>query len=90
MHGPKVSGRLIKWAIELGEFDIQYKPRVSIKPQALADFVVERTIDKPEIRGQDRHGGLINPKIQKKALKNIGISILMGHQKQNRAKLGWF
>ena len=53
MHSPKVSGRLIKWAIELGEFDIQYKPRVAIKAQALADFVVECTIDKPEIGGQD-------------------------------------
>ena len=53
MHSPKVSGRLIKWAIELGEFDIQYKPRVAIKAQALDDFVVECTIDKPEIGGQD-------------------------------------
>ena len=25
MHNPKSSGRLIKWAIELGEFDIKYK-----------------------------------------------------------------
>ena len=27
MHSPKGSGRLIKWAIELGEFDIKYKAR---------------------------------------------------------------
>ncbi|KAK1368103.1 hypothetical protein POM88_034195 [Heracleum sosnowskyi] len=26
LHSPKASGRLIKWAIELGEFDIKYKP----------------------------------------------------------------
>ena len=26
MHSPKSSGRLIKWAIELGEFDIKYGP----------------------------------------------------------------
>ena len=26
IHSPKASGRLIKWAFELGEFDIRYKP----------------------------------------------------------------
>ncbi|XP_063943205.1 uncharacterized protein LOC135150603 [Daucus carota subsp. sativus] len=41
IHSPKASGRLIKWAIELGEFDIRYKPRTAIKAQALADFLVE-------------------------------------------------
>ncbi|XP_074374076.1 uncharacterized protein LOC141714456 [Apium graveolens] len=41
IHSPKASVRLIKWAIELGEFDIKYKPQMEIKAQALADFVVE-------------------------------------------------
>ncbi|XP_074364623.1 uncharacterized protein LOC141705630 [Apium graveolens] len=39
IHSSKVSGRLIKWAIELEEFDIKYKPRTSIIAQT--DFVVE-------------------------------------------------
>ncbi|XP_021748588.1 uncharacterized protein LOC110714389 [Chenopodium quinoa] len=34
-------GRLLKWAIELSEYVIMYKPRVSIKAQALSDFIVE-------------------------------------------------
>ncbi|XP_022891604.1 uncharacterized protein LOC111406402 [Olea europaea var. sylvestris] len=38
---PGVSRRLLKWAIELGEFDIEFKPRPSVKAQALADFIVE-------------------------------------------------
>nr|KAJ0222828.1 hypothetical protein LSAT_V11C200097150 [Lactuca sativa] len=33
--------RLAKWAIELGEHDISYRPRTSIKGQALADFLLE-------------------------------------------------
>ncbi|CAL8991543.1 unnamed protein product [Prunus brigantina] len=37
-------GRLIKWAIELGEFDISYQPRPSEKGQAVADFISEFTI----------------------------------------------
>ncbi|XP_020673053.1 uncharacterized protein LOC110092728 [Dendrobium catenatum] len=40
----KASGRLVKWSIELGEFDIHYLPRPDIKSQALADFVVECTV----------------------------------------------
>ncbi|GJW55306.1 reverse transcriptase domain-containing protein [Tanacetum coccineum] len=39
---PKVAGRLQKWSIELGEYAIHYRPRVSIKGQILADFIVER------------------------------------------------
>ncbi|CAL9020831.1 unnamed protein product [Prunus brigantina] len=39
----ETSGRLIKWAIELGEFDISYHPRPSKKGQAVADFIFEFT-----------------------------------------------
>ncbi|XP_004308529.1 PREDICTED: uncharacterized protein LOC101300577 [Fragaria vesca subsp. vesca] len=31
MQKPEISRRLVKWAIELGEFDIHYRPRVAIK-----------------------------------------------------------
>lgn len=37
------SGRLVKWAVELGQFDIHYEPRTAIKAQALADFIQETT-----------------------------------------------
>ncbi|KAL0404302.1 UNVERIFIED_CONTAM: hypothetical protein Sradi_2071000 [Sesamum radiatum] len=40
---PETSGRLIKWAIELSEYDISYLPRTTVKAQALADFVSEMT-----------------------------------------------
>ncbi|GJV62620.1 reverse transcriptase domain-containing protein [Tanacetum coccineum] len=39
---PEVAGRLQKWSIELGEYAIHYRPRVSVKGQILADFIVER------------------------------------------------
>ncbi|GKA64974.1 reverse transcriptase domain-containing protein [Tanacetum coccineum] len=39
---PEVAGRLHKWSIELGEYAIHYRPRVSVKGQILADFIVER------------------------------------------------
>ncbi|GJW68380.1 hypothetical protein Tco_0122804 [Tanacetum coccineum] len=39
---PEVAGRLQKWSIELGEYAIHYRPRVSVKGHILADFIVER------------------------------------------------
>nr|GEX64841.1 reverse transcriptase domain-containing protein [Tanacetum cinerariifolium] len=39
---PAVAGRLQKWSIELGEYAIHYRPRVSVKGQILVDFIVER------------------------------------------------
>ncbi|GJV19177.1 reverse transcriptase domain-containing protein [Tanacetum coccineum] len=38
---PEVAGRLQKWSIELGEYAIHYRPRVFVKGQMLADFIVE-------------------------------------------------
>ena len=43
LYKPKTSGRVIKWAIELSEFDIRYKPRAVVKGQILADFIMEFT-----------------------------------------------
>ncbi|XP_019159001.1 PREDICTED: uncharacterized protein LOC109155798 [Ipomoea nil] len=40
---PISSGQLVKWAIELTQYGIEYQPRPSIKSQALADFLVECT-----------------------------------------------
>ncbi|XP_073046127.1 uncharacterized protein [Primulina eburnea] len=41
MTHAEVSGRMVKWTVELGEYDIEYKPRVAIKAQALTDFLIE-------------------------------------------------
>ena len=46
-HKPETSRRLIKWAIELSEFDIRYKPRTAFKGQVLADFIMEFTSTEP-------------------------------------------
>ncbi|GJW94426.1 reverse transcriptase domain-containing protein [Tanacetum coccineum] len=42
LSSPEVAGRMQKWSIQLGEFGIHYRPRVSVKGQVLADFIVER------------------------------------------------
>ena len=43
LHELETSGRLIKWAIKLSEFDIRYKPRTAVKGQVLVDFIMEFT-----------------------------------------------
>lgn len=48
MNNPKLAGRLVLWVIELREFNIQYRPRTTIKAQALADFIVEFTTKEHE------------------------------------------
>jgi hypothetical protein len=37
------NGRIIKWSVELGEFDIEFYPQQVIKSQILADFMSEWT-----------------------------------------------
>jgi ribonuclease HI len=36
-------GRIVKWSVELGEFDLEFCPRQAIKSHILADFVSEWT-----------------------------------------------
>nr|XP_023918055.1 uncharacterized protein LOC112029606 [Quercus suber] len=43
MNKLEASRRLIQWAVELSEFDIQYQPTNAIKALALADFIAEFT-----------------------------------------------
>ena len=43
MSKPEAAGRMVQWAIELSQFDVEYRPRTAIKAQALADFIAEFT-----------------------------------------------
>ncbi|CAA0832670.1 Unknown protein, partial [Striga hermonthica] len=48
---PSVSGRLVKWAVELSEYSLMYEPRRAIKAQVLADFIQEGTKVEEESEG---------------------------------------
>ncbi|XP_072081901.1 uncharacterized protein [Arachis hypogaea] len=41
LHKPELAGQLVKWSVELSEFDIKYEGLSSIKSQFLADFIAE-------------------------------------------------
>jgi len=44
---------MVRWAVELSEFDVQYEPRGPIKGQVYTDFVVELSSEAPQIDGRD-------------------------------------
>jgi len=55
LHNQDATGRISKWAVELGALSIDFKPRTAIKSQALVDFMAEwrenqvpTPVDKPE------------------------------------------
>jgi hypothetical protein len=41
LHNRDATGRISKWAVELGTFNINFTPRKAIKSQVLTDFVAE-------------------------------------------------
>ena len=43
MNKPEAAERMVQWAIELSQFDIEYHPRTAIKAQALVDFIAKFT-----------------------------------------------
>ena len=47
LHKLETFGRLVKWVIELSEFNIRYKPRTTIKGKFLVDFIMEFTSIEP-------------------------------------------
>ncbi|KAL0433450.1 UNVERIFIED_CONTAM: hypothetical protein Slati_2679300 [Sesamum latifolium] len=51
---PDTLGQLVKWAVELREYDISYVPRTTIKAQALADFISEMAGMSVEDTSQDQ------------------------------------
>ncbi|XP_022156050.1 uncharacterized protein LOC111023020 [Momordica charantia] len=49
---PETSGRLMKWTLELSEYDIQFEPRIALKGQAVSDFIAELTLP-PQLAKSD-------------------------------------
>ena len=43
INKPEAVRRMVQWAIELNQFDIEYHPKIAIKAQALAHFIAEFT-----------------------------------------------
>ena len=64
------TGRIAKWGIILGAFDIKYMPRTSIKGQVLADLVAEFAECLEEMEGE-------NQKLDERSIGVISVQCLM-------------
>ena len=64
------TGRVAKWGMILGVFDIKYMPRTSIKGQVLADLVVEFAESPEEVEMGD---GLVDE-------RSVGVASIQGLQ----------
>ena len=41
LHNRDATGRISKWTVELGALNLEFKPKTTIKSQALTDFIAE-------------------------------------------------
>ncbi|RVW83691.1 hypothetical protein CK203_046040 [Vitis vinifera] len=58
LHKPDLTGRMLQWAIELSEFGIEFQPRLSMKGQVMADFVLEYSRRPSQHESSKKNGGL--------------------------------
>ena len=73
MSNPEAVGRMALWAIELCEFDIQYRLHTAIKGQVVADFIAEFI----EMEGlgveEHPHKSIHTDRLSNKQAKGAGI-----------------
>ena len=55
MSSLEAAGRMALWAIELSEFDVQYRPRTAVNGQIVVDFIAKYT--------QSEHSGVEGQKL---------------------------
>ncbi|XP_016652663.1 PREDICTED: uncharacterized protein LOC107880143 [Prunus mume] len=72
LQKPETSCRLIKWSIELGEFDIIYRSLEAVKAQAVVDFLSEFTNVQPPSLPTDQ----LEMSMEKKIQPNFSFWIL--------------
>ena len=72
LQKPDASGHLLKWAIKLSQFDIEFTPQSTIKWQALPDFIAKFTT--PEDKWPEKAPTIPTAKIPKWGLYVDGSS----------------
>jgi len=53
LQKPDMAGRMVRWAVEVSEFDVHYEPRGPIKGQIYVDFVVELSSESTQLDNGD-------------------------------------
>jgi len=82
LQKPDMAGRMVHWAVELFEFNIQYEPRGSIKGQVYTNFMVELRSKDSQLNSNDFQWVLLvdGPPISKGALMIKSELVLVNNQ----------
>ena len=75
MSSPEAAGRMALWAIELSEFDIQYRPRTAIKGQAVADFIAEFTLGEGQVVEEKEQWSIYTDGSSNRRAEGVGVVI---------------
>ena len=52
MSKPNAARHMVQWAVELSQFDIEYRSRTTIKAQVLVDFITEFTLPDSDLEAK--------------------------------------
>ncbi|KAI5333079.1 hypothetical protein L3X38_023209 [Prunus dulcis] len=91
LHSPDASQRLMKWAIELSQYDLLYWLKTAIKAQALADYVAEFTlsVEKEKLVNQKKESSKADgTSAEPKEPRDMWQSCVDGASNQKRAGAG--
>ena len=64
MSSPEATGRMALWAVELSEFDIQYRLRTTVKGQVVVDFITKFTSEMAKEQKRKDNGTFIQTDLQ--------------------------
>ena len=76
MNKIDTAGHLVQWAIELGQFNIEYRPWVAIKAQVLDDFIVEFTYPQEEKEPQKETWTVQIDRSTTKKAEGVGVVLI--------------
>ena len=68
---------MFKWVIELSEYGIKYQPRLAIKGQVMADFIVEIPQKPSQLVGSSKEGWWILHIDEASLISGSGVGFLL-------------
>ncbi|XP_075663203.1 uncharacterized protein LOC142632739 [Castanea sativa] len=87
INKPEAARRMVQWAIELSQFDIEYHLRTAIKAQALADFIVEFTLPEDDDDSDELETWMIQTD-GSSAQKERGVGIIINTPDGEKLRYG--
>ena len=81
MNKTDAAGRLILWAVELSQFNIEYQPRVAIIAQVLTYFIAEFTYTQDKEEPLKRASKIQTDGLTSKKVEGSGVILILLREK---------